>query len=210
MRKICVREDILPDCSQGLEDLNKPYRSELPLDKHRSLGHRYSKLREQGYTREELKSYWSLLRAKTLRLKGLPFRKEIGRSVPTKHKQYICSVPWTMEGDGGVHRMVIDQTQRLIITTHEDQGGLKVTCMDTGELLWHSDSLPGCADLEYSEGWAATTQHPAESPTKIQIWRLDVLWRRRSSERGVLRRFGAVACPQTIARYRFSFPHLVV
>lgn len=209
MRKICVREGVSPNLSQSLEDLTKPSRLQpTASDEQRSYGHIYSSLQEQGYTANDLSSWWSFIRARTLRRRGLPFRSGYAKSAPTRHKDYLCSVSWSSDGSSCVHQLSVDWIDRVLITTHRWKG-LKVHCLDSGNLIWQDKTVPGLSFLEHSEGFLCTTA-ALNTATSIQVWRSHRLSPHGTSKRGSFSKLATIQTSEAMVTCRFVFPFLAV
>lgn len=220
LKPLCVEKGLLNSLQETLEDLRKPNRPSTSSDLQ-SDGDLYSYLRRQGWTDNEFTSYWSLLLGYEQRCRGLPFRERQSRhpqgdwsasSVPSLHKRFIFPMLEDPEDEGhaseSIRRIKIDQIDRCLITT--GHGGLKTTCIDTGELLWCEESVRAYAHLEYDQGWATTCSNAA-IPSSFDIWRFDRLSvTDGTSRRGVLNKFSALQCSRQPRAYRMQFPHLAV
>lgn len=212
-----------------MEDVKKPTRpKEATHSAHQADGHRYSRLRLQGFADDDLVNVWTLLGAKRLRTRGNPLRRsnEAAKPAPTLRRQYSFAgtYEWLTDSedeeapyynDFGVHAMKIDQIDQVLLTTSsKNGGGLRVTCRKSGELLWSDKSVKNKAHLEFQEGWAVTSDLYSSSKHVLQIWRFDRLGRthraRSFAKRGVLQHTGTLSPSQPCRAFRLHWPNLFV
>lgn len=173
-------------------------------------------------------SYWSCLSAKSFRHLGLPFRSD--GNVPLKKVPSLCKAYdfIQLESQGNdeqdrprsnssyeVHDFKVDPLNRVVITTSYSGGGLRVTCLDTGALLWHDETIPSRSFLELSDEMVVTCQGSpfagpgSQPPSQIQLW----LFKSQSSaeaasERGRLDKLATIQCSATVTALGFHHPYL--
>lgn len=106
--------------------------------------------------------------------------------------------------------MRIDHIDRVLIHTSQG-GGLGVTCIDTGKLLWSDKQVPVYSNfLEYSEGWVITSVCRGYHDG-FQIWYFDRLSTETQGppQRGKLRVYQQLKTPAPVRRIRFHYPYFV-
>ncbi|GIZ38022.1 hypothetical protein CKM354_000144900 [Cercospora kikuchii] len=139
---------------------------------------------------------------------GVQTWKELCKRQTLLARNWTSRRPTTREsiiqvGNDPVWRFKPDFKRRIILSTSQ-AGGLSVTDMDTGELLFHMlrDVVRPFAHLEYEDGTAVFDREG----NAVEVWRIDD----SATSRGVLRRIAVLPHERTTRGFQLSYSMLCV